>query len=141
MEYKTNSPIETFEIGKKIASSCIGGEIFALVGDLGAGKTTFVQGFAQYFGIERIVSPTFILYRKYNIENIKNIKYLNHLDFYRFEENISHEISTLGITDEWQNKDCVTLIEWADKASDVFPIETKWISFDIDGDSHIITIK
>src|SRR5258708_2304483 len=95
MEIITKSAKETFELGRKIGSHIKGG-VFALVGDLGAGKTTFLQGFAEGLGIKnKIVSPTFILMREYG--------HFYHLDLYRFEGDVEKEVENLGLLDIWKD--------------------------------------
>lgn len=136
MEITTKSAKETFEFGRKIGSSLKGGEILALVGDLGAGKTTFIQGLAQGMGIEnKIVSPTFILMRSYEGKNLK----LYHLDLYRLEGDIKTHVRELGIEDFWGRGKNVAVVEWADKSREVFPSGTIWIDFEkIDEDERKI---
>ncbi|RLC30881.1 tRNA (adenosine(37)-N6)-threonylcarbamoyltransferase complex ATPase subunit type 1 TsaE, partial [Candidatus Woesebacteria bacterium] len=81
-------------MGKKIAADLKGGETLALTGELGSGKTTFIQGLAEGLGVKgRIISPTFILMRKY--EASKSDFY--HIDFYRLEDDLENEIKNLGI--------------------------------------------
>jgi len=106
----------------------MGGEVLALVGDLGAGKTTFVQGFAATLGIKRIISPTFIIMRSYDACN--KVKTLYHIDLYRLEQNFKEELDNLGITSIWGNPDSVVLIEWADKAKSLLPDNTQFIDFE-----------
>lgn len=142
MEYITQTPDETKEIGRKLSASLKGGEIFALSGDLGAGKTTFVQGIAEGLGIStRVNSPTFIIMRTYSIKNNSSIMNLLHVDLYRLENNIEEELVNLGITDLWKKKENVFLIEWAEKIKDLLPKNTKWVKFeDVDEDSRKIII-
>ena len=79
----SNSPEETAEIGKRIAKKIKKGLIFAFFGNLGSGKTTFIQGLAKGLGIKkRIISPTFILIRKYPFGK----KTFYHMDFYRINK-------------------------------------------------------
>lgn len=126
-------------MGKKIAADLKGGEILALVGELGAGKTTFVQGLAEGLGIKgRVISPTFILMRKYDASD----KDFYHVDLYRLEENVGKEIVNLGLTDVWEKSDSIVVVEWAEKARTSFPKATKWINFDNMGEGkRKITIK
>lgn len=135
MEYITSSSQETKSLGRKIGSSLKGGEILALVGGLGAGKTTFVQGLAEGLGItSKIISPTFILLRKHGN--------LYHLDLYRLEDRVEHEVENLGLTDIWGRKDSVVVIEWAEKIKQMLPKETKWITFEnIGEDERKITVE
>ncbi len=135
MEITTKSAQETFELGKKIGSSLKGGEILAFVGNLGAGKTTFIQGLASGIGIKgKIISPTFILMRKYNN--------FYHLDLYRLEGDIKHEVENLGLFDIWENKNNIITIEWAEKIKDSLPKNTTFINFEnLEENKRKITIK
>ncbi|MDO8573667.1 MAG: tRNA (adenosine(37)-N6)-threonylcarbamoyltransferase complex ATPase subunit type 1 TsaE, partial [Candidatus Daviesbacteria bacterium] len=84
-------------------------KIFALTGELGAGKTIFVQGFAKGLGIkEKIISPTFVLIRQHKIPNTQKILY--HIDLYRVEN-----ISELGLQEILSDPNNIVLIEWAEK--------------------------
>ena len=128
MEIITKNAKETKEFGKKFGSSLKGGEVIALVGDLGAGKTTFVQGLAEGLGLKsKIVSPTFILMRQYSLESGLNFY---HADLYRLEGNVDHEVVNLGLPDIWEKKDNIVVVEWAEKSRELFPKNTIWINFD-----------
>lgn len=143
MEYITQSAEETQELGRKLSVNLNGGEVIALSGDLGAGKTTFVQGLAEGLGItSRVNSPTFIIMRSYQITNGQSlITNLYHIDLYRLENNIEEEIKNLGITDLWGNQENVFIIEWAEKAKDLLPENTTWIKFEnLEEDGRKITI-
>lgn len=95
------------------------GGIIALIGDLGAGKTTFTQGFAQALDIsDKIASPTFTLMRQHQLPNSDRTLY--HLDLYRLEEINPTE---LGLSELFQQKDDIILIEWAEKLGDKLPKE------------------
>lgn len=117
----TNSDIETKNLAKKITEEFKDkGGVIALIGDLGAGKTTFAQGFAEGLGIqEKVISPTFVLIRQHNLPNSERIFY--HLDLYRLE-NVN--LSELGLKELFdsaiQNKNIV-LIEWAEKITNQLP--------------------
>jgi len=105
----------------------------ALVGDLGSGKTTFIQGLAKGLRIgQKIISPTFILMRKYEVKFYKNpkIKNLYHLDLYRLEGEVESELKNLGIEEVWSDTKDVTVVEWADKARDFLPGKAIWIKFE-----------
>jgi tRNA threonylcarbamoyladenosine biosynthesis protein TsaE len=130
MEIITKSPEETKEFGQKIGSLLSGGEILAFQGDLGSGKTTLIQGIAHSLGLTgRITSPTFILMRTYSLPDSK-IHTFYHLDFYRLEGDIPRQVKELGITDMWGKPGTVTIIEWAEKAKELLPKETRWFHFE-----------
>ena len=120
----TKSTEETKEAGRRFSADLKGGEVVALIGDLGAGKTTFVQGLAVGLDISNNVpSPTFIIMRTYTLENQK-FRNLYHFDLYRLEDNIESELINLGIKDIWNNKENVSVIEWAEKADKILPIKS-----------------
>ncbi|MBI1863850.1 tRNA (adenosine(37)-N6)-threonylcarbamoyltransferase complex ATPase subunit type 1 TsaE [Candidatus Woesebacteria bacterium] len=125
MLYSSKNEQETQQIAKNLSSNLKGGEILALVGNLGAGKTTFIQGLGLSLGIDRVISPTFILMRKYKTKRFS----FYHIDLYRLEVNLKEEIKNLGITDIWGKKENVVAIEWADKIKDLLPKNTIWINF------------
>ena len=127
METITKSAQETKDLGRKIGASLRGGEILALTGDLGSGKTTFVQGLAEGLGIEKnIISPTFILMKKYETGE----KDLYHVDLYRLEGDATGELKNLGAMDFWGKENSIFVVEWAEKAQSAFPQNTRWIEFE-----------
>lgn len=98
--------------------------VLALRGDLGGGKTTFLQGFAKGLGIkEKILSPTFNIYKKYRV-------YVNfyHFDCYRIEK--PKEILNLGFKEIISNSQNIVAIEWAEKIKTLLPKDALWITFD-----------
>ena len=140
MEFITKSARETQDVGRKVAADLIKKtpSVIALTGDLGSGKTTFVQGFVKALGIKKnIISPTFILMRTYKT---KKKKVLYHLDLYRLESNFKNEIENLGIKDIWKEENTILVIEWAEKIKDLLPSGTIWIKFEyfIDDQRKII---
>src|SRR3989304_1888357 len=119
-KYISNSDTQTKEIAAKLAKKSKS-HVFALSGELGAGKTTFVQGFAQGLGIkEKIISPTFVLIRQHHIPNTKKV--LFHIDLYRLE-NIT-DLKSLGLEEILSNPNNIVLIEWAEKIKDTLPENT-----------------
>lgn len=127
----SRSADETKALGQKIGKSLKGGEVLALIGDLGAGKTTFTQGLAESLGIEKVVSPSFIIMRSYPIINHPlSINHLYHVDLYRLEKNIKKELDNLGVTAIWGKPENVVLIEWADKAQGLLPKSTIYVKFE-----------
>ncbi len=101
--------------------------VLALVGDLGAGKTTFVQGFAKALGIRRrMTSPTFLIFRSYKLR-IKNYGFLYHVDAYRIKK-IS-ELKTIYFDKVLDNPKNIVLIEWADRIKKILPKDAIWVDF------------
>lgn len=116
-KYISRSADETKAIAAKLAKVSKS-NIFALTGNLGAGKTIFAQGFAKGLGIkDKIISPTFVLIRQHNIPNTSKIFY--HIDLYR-PENCNH----LGLEEILSDKNSVILIEWAEKIERILPKHT-----------------
>ncbi|MBI2405597.1 tRNA (adenosine(37)-N6)-threonylcarbamoyltransferase complex ATPase subunit type 1 TsaE [Candidatus Microgenomates bacterium] len=133
MEIVTNSSEETERVAKRFARKLSGGEILALVGELGSGKTTFVQGLAEGLGIKkRVISPTFIIMRHYLVTQPPNnpITHFYHVDLYRLEKNIEHEIKGLGFGEIWGKQENIIAIEWAEKIRRFLPKSTIWINFE-----------
>ncbi len=113
--YETLSPEETLEVGKELGKAAVAGQVYALVGDLGVGKTVFTKGFAEGLGIEEAVnSPTFTILQIYDEGRIP----LYHFDVYRIEE--PEEMEEIGF-DEYIEGDGVCLIEWAGRIADILP--------------------
>ncbi len=112
---KTEKELRDFaaNLSKKITSGVIG-----LYGELGAGKTTFVQGFAKELGIqEKIISPTFVLIKQYSIP--KTDRTLYHIDLYRLEDN--QDLKNIGIIELINEPNNLILIEWAEKIEKYLP--------------------
>lgn len=135
---KTKSADETKMFAKEFAEDFFDGGVIALSGDLGAGKTTFAQGFAEGLKIEdRIVSPTFLIIRQYPVPNQKNFFY--HIDLYRLE-NI--DLKNSGLEEILSEPSNIVLIEWADKISGYLPKNVKRIELvKISEDDHEINIS
>lgn len=111
----TKNPEETQSFAEMFAKTLPGG-IVALYGDLGSGKTTFVQGLARRLGIKkRIISPTFVIVRTYKI----GFNNFYHIDLYRIES--EKDIEGLGIGEIMNDPKSVVVIEWAEKMKDLLP--------------------
>lgn len=129
MKYKviSKSAQSTQEAGKLFAENLSGGEVVALCGDLGAGKTTFIQGLASGLKIkEKIKSPTFVIFNRYKVEG-KKVKWLYHFDLYRISDPM--ELLDLGFDEITKQKNAVTVIEWAEKIPELLPKHYIKISF------------
>lgn len=137
----TYSADETKEFAKELVQTFKGGIVLALKGDLGSGKTTFVQGLAEGLGLEQsITSPTFILLREYPLPELNpkglDIQTLYHLDFYRLEnKGLEDELFNLGLPEVFLNPKGLSVVEWADKYPSIFPKNTMWIYFENKGDN------
>ncbi|MCX6797962.1 MAG: tRNA (adenosine(37)-N6)-threonylcarbamoyltransferase complex ATPase subunit type 1 TsaE [Candidatus Falkowbacteria bacterium] len=115
--------------GQKLAASLKGGEIFALIGDLGAGKTVLAKGLAKGLGVKsRVNSPTFNILKLYSVKNHQNIKYFCHVDAYRL--NSAPDLEAIGVKDFLEDKQVVTLIEWAEKIKPLLPKGSKIIKIE-----------
>jgi tRNA threonylcarbamoyladenosine biosynthesis protein TsaE len=128
----SHSAAETFELGRSQATALSGGEVFALVGELGAGKTHFVKGLAAGLGYaEEVTSPTFTLIHEYCGGGLP----LYHMDFYRLDS--EEEAARLGL-DDYLALRGVIAIEWADKFPRLLPAATRWVRFRFIGEAREI---
>jgi tRNA threonylcarbamoyladenosine biosynthesis protein TsaE len=125
-EIITHSEQETLNIGIELGRSAEKGAVYALYGELGAGKTIIAKGIAKGIGIkEEITSPTFIM-----LEIYKNTLPMYHFDLYRI--NNSEELDELGFDEYWED-DGISVIEWAEKAfgrisESAIRINIRWIN-------------
>lgn len=112
---RSQSSEETKSLGNLLAPLLVPGDVLVMSGDLGAGKTTFVQGLAKGLGIvERVTSPTFVLMKEYQGGRFP----LMHLDVYRLAR--VQEVIDLGI-DEYLDPSYVVVVEWGDKVEPLLP--------------------
>lgn len=123
---ETNSPKETYELGRKIAKKVQAGTVISLVGDLGVGKTVFTQGFAVGLGIDEIVnSPTFTIVQVYEGGRMP----FYHFDVYRIGD--IREMDELGY-EEYFYGDGVCLVEWANLIEEIMPCDHSQIMIEKD---------
>lgn len=125
VKHKTRSADETFELAKGLAGRLKSNDVLALIGELGAGKTRFVQGLAAGLGVPECIyvrSPTFTLMNEYPGGRLP----LRHFDFYRLQK--SSELGDLGL-EEYFDGDGITVIEWADRFPGALPSRTKYVRF------------
>ena len=101
--------------------------VIALQGELGAGKTTFAQGFAQALGIkENVLSPTFVLMKIYSLK--KSIfRRLVHIDCYRIAS--PKDLAPLGIKEILKDPRNIVLIEWPERIKKIIPRDAIWLKF------------
>lgn len=134
IDIRTSSPDETLLLGRRFAALLTAGDIVALAGRLGAGKTLFVSGVANGLGIAaRITSPTFLIEKVYGDGFLPLI----HADVYRLGS--VGEFEDLELADE--GADGAVLIEWGDAIADSLPPDHLVIRFEIDGDDRVITFE
>lgn len=119
----SNSAEETESFGRQIAGTAKPGDVIALTGDLGAGKTQFVKGLVAGLGCQAsVTSPTFTLIHEYCSDRFP----IFHFDFLRLEDVKAAE--RLGL-DEYFFGNGVSVVEWADRFPDLIPQDARWISF------------
>ena len=126
-----DSPSEMQELGKKIGAKLITGDVVALIGPLGAGKTELTKGIGAAFGITEITSPTFVIARSY-----KTNPTFIHMDAYRLMagSNPLAELEDLDLNSE----SAITVIEWGDLASH---ISNEYLEIKIDRSDDIRKVE
>ena len=130
MIYNSNSPKETENIAKAFAKELKGGDVVCLNGDLGTGKTAFVQGLVKALGFsEPISSPTFTVINCYEGGRMP----IYHFDVYRIED--YDEMYEIGY-EEYVYGDGLTLIEWSQKINDILPRDRYEITIEKNYEKH-----
>ena len=126
MIVETYSEKETFAFGKKMGEEAVPGQIIAINGDLGVGKTVLTKGLAEGLGItEPVCSPTFTIVQIYDEGRLP----LYHFDVYRIAD--PEEMEEIGYEDYFFGQG-VCLVEWAELIHDLMPENTIWIRIDKD---------
>jgi tRNA threonylcarbamoyladenosine biosynthesis protein TsaE len=126
----SHSPADTERLGQQLAKSAQAGSVLGLVGDLGAGKTQFVKGFARGLGVhEPVLSPSFAIVHVYTSGRLP----LYHLDFYRLDT--AEQIIAAGL-EQYFNPDGIALIEWWDRWQGPLPSNLRTLSFQILNESE-----
>jgi tRNA threonylcarbamoyladenosine biosynthesis protein TsaE len=122
----SNSPEQTVEEGRRLARELRAGDVVALCGDLGAGKTHFTKGLVDGLGADptQVSSPTFTLAQEYPGGRLPVV----HLDLYRLER--ERDLTQVGWWD-YLEQDGVMIVEWADKFSLALPKGTIFVRFEI----------
>ncbi|MCF7919165.1 MAG: tRNA (adenosine(37)-N6)-threonylcarbamoyltransferase complex ATPase subunit type 1 TsaE [Candidatus Cloacimonetes bacterium] len=123
---------DTQRLAESIARQVKTGDVIALYGELGAGKTFFAQAFCRALGVEEYVSsPSFVIMNEYAGKFP-----VAHLDLYRLAA--EEEIYELGLEDIMEQR--VTIIEWPEIAQNILPLQTIHIHFKLDGDIRIVKL-
>lgn len=138
LEIITKSAQETQKTAKVLAQEILerledhNALVIGLQGELGSGKTTFVQGLAKGLGIKSsITSPTFVILKRYK-------KYFYHIDCYRIQSKDLLDLDFKEIIEQPKN---VIIIEWAERVKKILPADTLWIKFDyLDKNKRKITL-
>ncbi|MBI5135239.1 tRNA (adenosine(37)-N6)-threonylcarbamoyltransferase complex ATPase subunit type 1 TsaE [Candidatus Uhrbacteria bacterium] len=146
METKINNIKELEHFAKKFSQHLKPGDVIGLVGELGAGKTTFVQYFAKALGVKaRVNSPTFLVMKVYPIKKQETINKkqprkpipytlypklssLVHIDAYRLKS--GEDLEAIGAMDYIGAPEIITVIEWADRVKKILSKKTRWIHFE-----------
>lgn len=118
MEIISKSELQTRQIAFEYAKTLNKGDVVLLSGDLGAGKTAFVKGVADYFFLSGVTSPTYAYLNVYG-------NFIYHYDCYRLSS--GEDALMLGLTDYF-NGNNICLIEWAENIEDVLPENTKKVN-------------
>jgi tRNA threonylcarbamoyladenosine biosynthesis protein TsaE len=141
MEFITKNFKETQQLAKHVVAKIIktphdGALVLALKGDLGAGKTTFIQGLGRVLKIkERILSPTFLIMKRFELVGSESkINNFYHLDCYRIEN--AKDLAGLGLEKVLENKNNLVAIEWAERIKEVLPKDTLWMEFEHGGEDE-----
>ena len=138
IDLRTATAGDTRAVGEALAPCFVPRDAVALTGELGAGKTTLVQGIAQGLGVtDQVVSPTFTLVREYRGTTLE----IAHVDVYRLER--VQDVMDLGL-DEFGDGEALLLVEWGDAVEALLPsdhltIELRTTSTDGDERSIVVT--
>jgi len=135
LDFISHSEAQTCRLGMRLGELLAKGDIIALQGELGSGKTRWVQGVGQGLQVDqRVTSPTFTLVNEYPGRLI-----LYHIDLYRIDH--TAEALAFGLED-YLYGDGVCLIEWAERVSEVLPPDRLWITFNyLDDTKRRITMQ
>lgn len=131
--FTASSPQAMMDLGAEFAAQAKPGDVFALVGNLGSGKTHWTKGFLKQLQPETAVtSPTFSIVNSYT----NGASPVHHFDFYRLKS--ANELIDLG-WDEYLESDTIVICEWADLFPELFPERTQWLEFfHLEGDHRRI---
>jgi len=118
LEIISTSAVETRRLGEQLGRLLRRGQVVALIGELGAGKTCLTQGIASGLGVERpVTSPTFIIVNEYRTADGETFC---HVDCFRFPADGAPEALAMGM-DEMMGEDAICVVEWADRIEPLLP--------------------
>jgi len=138
MEFITKNFKETQQLAERLVEQLItaphrGALVLALRGDLGAGKTTFIQGLGKALGVkEKILSPTFVIMKHFNILSSDYFSDFYHLDCYRIES--SGDLEVLNFKEIINEPKNLVVIEWAERIKKALPSDAVWLEFEHGGE-------
>jgi len=134
----THGAGETLELAARIGNLLRGGDVIALSGDLGAGKTVFAKGVARALGVdEPVVSPTFTVVREHEGTSLRFV----HVDVYRLDH--VQELHDVG-WDDLLDRESVAVVEWGDRVGALLPLDRLDVRLDADtagDDDRVITFE
>ena len=135
-EREINSTEEMIEFGKEIGSNLEGGSVLELIGDVGAGKTTFTKGLALGLGVlETVQSPTFTISRVYEGDNLT----LSHYDFYRLND---YGMMKMELAENLSDPQNITVVEWAGELADILPEKHLKLIFEsVSEDKRLVKVR
>lgn len=125
--YLSASPEDTDQIAIDLVKELTPGATICLMGDLASGKTTFTQSIGKQIGLNRVISPTYMIMKEYRVKNHQFIENLFHLDLYRL--NSKEDIKSFDLDEIWGKRENLVIIEWPEKILDVLPKNHYLISF------------
>ncbi len=124
IEFISRSPEQTQRVGARLGMFLQGGDVVAMAGSLGTGKTLLAQGIGKGWGTKAaLLSPTFVLVRRHT--RPQDSLYLYHIDLYRLESPAA--IDSIGLEEMLGAPDSVCLVEWADRVQGNLPDEVLWV--------------
>lgn len=134
---KLKSLKDTEALAKKMAHTLKGGEVLALSGPLGSGKTTFTQALGRALGAPpEVKSPTFVIMHTHHLSKHRT---LCHVDAYRLND--PDELNAVGLHDYLGKLHTITVIEWAEKIKSLLPPNTIWLTFALKANRRTVTIE
>ena len=129
-EFLLSTPDETFNLGGRIGTALIGGEVILLKGTLGSGKTLLTKGIVNELGfdVDEVTSPSFTLVNLYHAERFD----VYHIDLWRIEDSRNAAFA-VGLEEILENKKAIIIIEWAERLGEI-KFDRNAITIEISGD-------